>query len=382
MTATAYRAPRIFDGTERHKDKALIVERGTVRAIVPAAQIPGSMPTAIVAQGQLVPGFVDLQVNGGGGVLLNDEPDVGAIRQICRAHAAFGTTALLPTLITARPDVTRRAIAAGREAARLGVPGFVGLHLEGPHLSVARKGAHDQALIRPMDEDDCRELIGARETLPTLLTTVAPESAPLEAIRRLAAGGVVVSLGHTDADARTCRAAFAAGATMTTHLFNAMSQLANREPGLVGATLEDGHFAGLIADGIHVEATTMRLALRAQRRAGRLLLVTDAMSTIGTALDRFTLDGRTILRRDGALRLADGTLAGADLTMIDAVLYAHRALDVEFEEALRMASLYPARAIGRDDRLGHLQPGAEASFLHLGDDAAIEGVWIAGKRVA
>ena len=242
-------------------------------------------------EGMIAPGFVDLQVNGGGGVMLNDDPSVEAIEKICAAHRPFGTTSLLPTLITDTREKTKAAIAAGIEAQRRGVPGFRGLHLEGPHLSIARKGAHDPALIRPMDEEDVQILIEAKKSLETLYVTVAPESVTPAQISRLSKAGIVVSIGHSDTNYETAAACFEAGATSVTHLFNAMSQIGNREPGLAGAALDAGSvFCGLIADGFHVHEAVMRAALRAKPGPGRIFLVTDAMSTVGSDITSFTAE--------------------------------------------------------------------------------------------
>jgi N-acetylglucosamine-6-phosphate deacetylase len=374
--------PRIFDGHHWHDDAALLIEFGMVSAIVPRAAVPAHSSLLHTGDGMVVPGFIDLQVNGGGGVLFNNDPSVAAIRTMCAAHARFGTTALLPTLITDTVPVTEAAIAAGNSAAAQGIPGFLGLHLEGPHLSLARKGTHDPALIRPMDDADLRRLVAARAALPNLLLTVAAETVTPAQITTLAKTGIVVSLGHSDASYAVATAAFDAGATMVTHLFNAMSQLGNREPGLVGAALHSGAVsAGLIADGIHVHPAAIALALRAKAGNGKLFLVTDAMSQTGTDLTEFTLNGRTITRSGGALRLADGTLAGADLDMIDAVAFMHEVIGVPFDEALRMAGLYPAQALGIADTHGHLSPGAVASFVHLSDKHAVRATWIAGAEV-
>jgi len=381
MTTIAYQSGRIFDGKSWHENAALLVRDGFFEAIVARSDIPGGADI-VEAGDMLVPGFVDLQVNGGGGVMLNDHPTVQGIETICRAHAPFGTTALLPTLITDTPEVTAAAVAAGIEAARKKVPGFAGLHLEGPHLSVARKGAHDARLIRPMTDADLAALIAARAELPALLTTVAPESVKPEQVAALRQAGIVVSLGHTEASYATACAYADAGATMATHLFNAMSQIGNREPGLVGAALDDGRLsAGLIADGIHVDPATVGIALRAKRGPGSIVLVTDAMATIGTTMTSFTLNGRTIHRKDGRLTLDDGTLAGADLDMISAVQFAHRRIGVELGEALRMASLYPARVLGRANRLGCFAPEAAVNIVALSHRLGVTAVWIDGKQV-
>jgi len=373
---------RIFDGHAWHDDAALLVEFGQVAGIVRSDAVPAGSETVQLPGGFVVPGFVDLQVNGGGGALLNEVPTLDGIRTICSAHARFGTTALLPTLITDTPAITDQAIQAGIDAQNARVPGFIGLHLEGPHLSVARKGAHNPAYIRPVDEADIARFSRAAAALPNLLLTFAAETVPPQRISEIAALGAVISIGHSDSSMAEVNAAVDAGATMATHLFNAMSQLGNREPGVVGAVLQSGAMhAGLIADGIHVHPATIAIALRAKLGPAKIFLVTDAMSTIGTDMTSFTLNGREILRQNGALRLADGTLAGADLTMIDAILYMHREVGLPIEEAIRMASLYPAEAMGISDTHGQLTPGAVASFVHLSPDYGVQSTWINGKRV-
>lgn len=378
----ALRGARIFDGKDWHDGKALLVSEGTVEGIVAASVVPASAKAVDLAGGFLAPGFVDLQVNGGGGVMLNDDPSVETIRRICAAHAPFGTTSLLPTLITDTAETTAATLDAGASAAREKVPGFLGLHLEGPHLSLSRKGAHDPHLIRPMEKVDLDRLVNAGGSMPVLMTTVAPETVTPQQIAALAGAGIVVSLGHSDAGFATALAAIGAGARQMTHLFNAMSQLQHREPGMVGAALESGEVsAGLIADGFHVDRRAIAIALRAKRGPGHIFLVTDAMATIGTDMTEFTLNGRIIRREGGRLTLADGTLAGADLDMISAVRFMHREIGLPLEEALRMASLYPAGAIEQDHRLGRIGEGRPASFVHLSDDLEVRSVWIEGERV-
>ncbi|MDH4986776.1 N-acetylglucosamine-6-phosphate deacetylase [Aminobacter anthyllidis] len=377
----AIAAGRIFDGDAWHEDAALLVADGLVEGIVARRDIPAGLKVT-EAGAMLVPGFIDLQVNGGGGLMLNDKPDVDTLDIICKAQMPFGTTAVLPTLITDTPEITRSTIAAGVEAARRKMPGFLGLHLEGPHLSLARKGAHDPQLIRPMDADDEAALIAARPSMPVLLTTIAPESVKAEQVKALADAGIVVSLGHTDTSYRTARAYAEAGASMATHLFNAMSQIGNREPGLAGAAVEISTFsAGLIADGIHVDPATMKIALKAKNGPARIFLVTDAMATIGTDLTSFQLNGRTIKRENGRLTLEDGTLAGADLDMISAVRFMHAAIGYELGEAIRMASLYPAQSVKQEHRLGRLATGYAANAVQLTDGLDVSGTWIDGVKV-
>jgi N-acetylglucosamine-6-phosphate deacetylase len=363
----AFLGAAIFDGTTWHRNHALLVQAGEVKALVPADQVPPAADIQRLEGGLLAPGFVDLQVNGGGGVLFNDTPTPEGIAAIARAHARHGTTALLPTLITDTPEVTARAIAAARAT-----PGCLGLHLEGPHIALSRKGAHDAALIRPMSDADLMQL--TTSGIPHLMVTLAPEVVPAATIAALSAAGIVVSLGHSDA---RYDQAVQAGARCVTHLFNAMSQFAGREPGLVGAALDRTDlFCGLIADGVHVHPTALRLAWAAKR--DRLFLVSDAMPTMGMAGDRFDLNGRRVTRRDGRLTLGDGTLAGADPPLIYGVRVMVRQAAVPLDDALRMASLRPAQALGVASRHGHLRPGARADMVHLDEALDVLGCWIGG----
>ena len=380
MTTKAILGARIFDGDAWHEGKALLVAKGRVEAVVSPDAVAADARRMEAGGGILVPGFIDLQVNGGGGVMLNDAPSADAIRLICAAHARFGTTALLPTLITDTREITAATVAAGRQAMADGVPGFIGLHLEGPHLSIARKGAHDPALIRPMEDADLAQLLSCAEAFEAFMTTVAPENVTLGQVEALAKAGVVVSLGHTDTTYATASAYAKAGARTVTHLYNAMSPLGHREPGVVGAALETGSLhAGLIADGFHVEPASMAIALRAKRGPGKIFLVTDAMSTIGTDLPGFTLNGRQILRHGGRLTLADGTLAGADIDMLSSIRFVHERLGPPLEEAIRMATVHPAEAVGIGHRRGRLKPGLAADFVLLDEGLAMKSTWIGGE---
>lgn len=375
----AFVGARIFDGAAWHDGKVLVTGNGRVAAI--STDVPSHAET-IDAGGLLIaPGFIDLQVNGGGGVMFNNRPDAEGIARICAAHAQFGTTSLLVTLITDRADVTARAAEAGIAAHAARLPGFLGLHFEGPHLSVARKGTHDPALIRRMDADDIAVLIDCKARLPFVLTTIAPENVGLEQVAVLRQAGIVVSLGHTDTGIDMATAYAEAGASMVTHLFNAMSPLGHREPGLVGAALSDGRLdCGLIADGFHVDPVAIGIALRAKNGPARIFLVTDAMSTIGTDEDGFELNGRRVYRNGGRLTLADGTLAGADIDMLSCVRFMHEKIDMPLDEALRMASAYPAEAIGASDK-GRLLAGFDADFVMLTKDLQMHSTWIGGEKI-
>jgi len=377
----AYLGADIFDGEIRLQGHALLVEDGRVSALVHEGAIPDAAGVTWLDGGLIAPGFVDLQVNGGGGVMFNDDPSVDVLRVMARAHAGLGATAILPTLITDTARHTRAAIAAVETALVEGVAGIIGLHLEGPHLSVARKGAHEAGLIREMQADDLALLCEAAARLPVLMVTLAPENVSPDQIRVLAAAGVIVSLGHSDAGFEPCMAAAEAGASCVTHLFNAMSQLGNREPGLVGAALTSGGLsAGLIADGIHVHPATIRAALAAKQGPGRVFLVSDAMSVAGSAQTEFTLNGRLIRREGGRLTLEGGTLAGADLDQLTAIRNLVGWGIVGEDAALAMATSIPADVIGAT-RFGRLTPGGPADFLYLGGPDQPASVWQAGQPV-
>jgi N-acetylglucosamine-6-phosphate deacetylase len=317
----------------------------------------------------LAPGFVDLQVNGGDGIMLNDDPSVETLRRMADAHRSLGATTILPTLITDTPRTTQAAIAAATEAIALDIPGIGGLHLEGPHLSVARKGAHDAGLIRPMTEDDLALVLQAARALPVLMVTVAPETTTEAQVSALSSAGAIVSLGHTDASFETCQRYAAAGARVVTHLFNAMSQLGNREPGLVGAALDTSDLsAGLIADGIHVHPAAMRAAWAAKTGPGRIFLVSDAMAPAGSDITEFRLGGRLIKRQEGRLTLEDGTLAGADLDLATAIRVLVENVGVPMEQALRAATSVPAAVAGLGEGVGRLTPGKVCPMIRISKD--------------
>ncbi|MFC5760839.1 N-acetylglucosamine-6-phosphate deacetylase [Rhizobium sp. GCM10022189] len=381
MTRKIFTGARIFDGERFHDERALIVKDGHVEAIVGLNDLPEG-EVARLAGGVLSAGFVDAQVNGGGGRMLNDEPSPDSMYMIADGHRPYGTTALLPTLITD----TAAATAAAIEAAKIAVKsnrGVAGLHLEGPHLAPARKGAHLAELMRPVEDRDVKAFIAAREAIGTLLVTMAAEQVTVAQVRELSEAGVIVSIGHSDSTSEAAEARFDAGARGVTHLFNAMSQLAHRAPGLVGAAIDHpAVWCGIIADGHHVDPKALRTALRAKRGEGRLFFVTDAMSLVGSQTDTFTLNGRTVRRERGGfcskLVLSDGTLAGSDVDMASTIRYGVTYLDLTLAEALRMATLYPARFLRLADR-GHLSPGARADLVHFTDAIEVTATWLSGE---
>ena len=326
----------------------------------------------------LAPGFIDLQVNGGGDVLFNDAPSVETLRRIALAHRRYGTTGFLATLISCDRDVLRAAIEAVRQAVATGVHGVLGIHIEGPFIAPARKGVHDPGTFRVLDAEDI-ELIAAPGHGCTLLT-LAPERVRTNQIAELCRRGVIVAAGHTDASYEDTRRALDAGLGGFTHLFNAMSPLLSRAPGVVGAALEDrASWCGIIIDGQHVHPASLRVALAA-KPAGKVILVTDAMPPVGGTCATFRLDDRMITCVDGRCTTPDGVLAGSCLDMASAVRNAVQKLGLDLAEALRMASTYPAAALGLGNTFGRIAPGYRADLVALDAEARIQAVWYAGER--
>jgi N-acetylglucosamine-6-phosphate deacetylase len=369
---------RIFDGEALHDGLAVVVRDGRIEALVRPAELGQGIERRTVS-GLLAPGFVDVQVNGGGGVLFNAERSVAGIRAIGAAHRRFGTTGFLPTFVSDTPARMAEAIAAAREAIAARVPGVVGIHLEGPFLNPARAGAHDASMLRRATEDDVAAIAGAADSMPVLLT-VAPECVPPDVLRRLADSGVVLSAGHSEADAESASRAFGNGIRGVTHLFNAMPPMSARAPGLAGAALDaDNVWCGIIADLHHVAPAMLRIAFMA-KGAERTMLVTDAMPATGTDATSFEFGGRRITRSGGRLTTAEGTLAGADLDMARAVRNAVAALGLPLEAALRMASLTPATFLGLDRERGRIAPGYRADLVLLDDDLHVTATWIEGME--
>ena len=359
--------------------RALLLADGTIRDIVADDAVPATARTTRLAGGTLAAGFIDLQVNGGGGVMFNDAPTAATIAAIGRAHRAFGTTGFLATFISgARADMAR-AVAAVREAMDAGEPGVLGIHFEGPHINPARRGAHDARAIRPPAEGDIDLLasLGAGRTLVTL----APECVTPADIAALAARGVIVAAGHSEANADTMDTAMAHGLTGVTHLFNAMGPLGHREPGAAGAALTRDRLAcGIIADGVHVHWDVLRLAWRAKPR-GALFLVTDAMAPVGAPdAGVIRIGNETVRTVGGCLRLADGRLAGSLLDMGQAVRNCVMHAGIPLADALAMASAYPADFLGLGESRGRLAPGLRADLVWLDDDLRVRATWIGGAR--
>jgi N-acetylglucosamine-6-phosphate deacetylase len=369
----------IFDGESVHEHKAVLIEGEHIVAVVDPEQIPADIDASYDLEGgMLVPGFIDLQVNGGGGVLFTAAPTVDSLRTIGAAHRQYGTTGFLPTLITTRFDVMREAVSVVAEAIAIGIPGVLGLHLEGPFLSPERKGVHDAGKFCQLDQTGFDILTSLQ--VGSTVVTLAPELTSPEMISRLVEEGVIVCGGHSGATYAQTRDALAHGLSGFTHLYNAMTPLQSREPGMVGAALEDDDsWFGIIADGHHIHPAAFSVAVAAKKRGGALL-VTDAMPTVGSPDTSFILDGKTIVASEGRVSNAEGTLAGSDLNMLLAVNNATEFARLDWFEAVRMASLYPAKALGLERQLGAIRPGFRASLVALDRAHHIGASWVDGIR--
>jgi N-acetylglucosamine-6-phosphate deacetylase len=359
------------------RDHAVLLDGARIAAVLPASDPRvRDAPQHDLRGATLLPGFIDVQVNGGGGVLFNDAPTVETIRQIGVGHRRYGTTGFLPTLISDDAGVMRAALAAVEQALAEGVPGLLGIHLEGPYLAPARKGVHDPKFFRVPDADELALLCAPHRGVR--LITLAPDQMPAASIRALAASGVIVCAGHTAADYATTRAALDAGVRGFTHLFNAMTPFGSREPGVVGAALDDAEsWCGIIADGHHVHPASLRVAIAAKAR-GKMVLVTDAMPPVGADSPAYQLNGETIIVKDGVCQTASGTLAGSALDMAGAVRNAVEMLQLPLDEAARMASTYPADFLGLGASHGRIAAGYQADLVALDANYRVRRSWIAG----
>lgn len=354
---------------------AVEIADGRIAALTPDGALARDTPLHDLEGGLLLPGFIDTQVNGGGGLLFNDAPSADTVARIGAAHRRYGTTGFLPTLISDDLSVVEAALTAVREARAAGVPGVLGAHIEGPFLSYARQGIHDPEHFRELDAT-ALELL-TRDWGGRVLATLAPEMVDRGAVRRLTAAGVILAGGHTNATYAQMRDGFADGFTGVTHLFNAMSPLAARDPGVVGAALESDAWCGIIVDGRHVDPVVLRLGLKCHR-LDRFMLVTDAMPCVGGDRHSFTLQGKTIFVRDGACYDEEGRLAGSDLDMASAVRNAVRQLGLGLAEASTMASGAPAAFLGLAEETGRIAPGLRADLVLLDDDLKVRDTWIGG----
>ncbi len=377
---TALRNGRVLAGENFRDDVAVLIEDGRISAVVASDDpaVAAAEAQVDLGGGWLLPGFIDAQVNGGGGALFNNQTDVDALRTMVAGHRRYGTTGMLPTLISDDAEVMARALQATREAIAAKVPGVLGIHLEGPYIAPARKGTHDAGKFRVPDADEVR-MATSLDNGVTLIT-LAPERVPQETIRQMVANGAIVAAGHTAGTYDEIRLGLDAGITGFTHLYNAMSPLQGRDPGTVGAALEDADsWCGVIVDGVHVHPASLRVALAAKPR-GKVFLVTDAMPMVGSDNPAFELYGEVITAVDGVVRNAAGALAGSALDMITAVRNTVGLLGLPLAEAARMASTYPAQFLGLADRYGQIAAGYQADFVLLDSDLQVQATWIAGQR--
>ena len=366
---------RVLIGRKFVEGSAVILDGPRIDAVVAEEEIPAGIGTVDLRKLRLVPGFIDTQVNGGGNRLFNDDPSIETIAAIGRAHRKFGTTGFLPTLISDDVHKIAAAMDAVAMAISAGVPGVLGVHIEGPFLSPQKKGIHDATKLRPISNSDISLLSG--RSAGKVMVTLAPEEVPADAIRRLAAAGVIVSAGHTRATADQIFEALRNGLRGFTHLFNAMTQLGSREPGVVGAALYDENsWCGIIVDGHHVDPRVLKIALRAAPHR-RFMLVTDAMPSVG-GRKAFTLNGEPISAAGGKCVSAGGTLAGSDLDMASAVRNAVTMLGLDVADAVAMASSNPAAFLGLDHELGQIAAGYRANLVLLDDTLHVVESWIDG----
>ncbi len=373
-------AALVFDGESFHENYSVILRGERIESIVPTRERDAGLSALTLSQGILAPGFIDLQVNGGGGLMLNNAPCGETVAKIALAHRGCGTTALLPTVMSDSREVMQSAVDAAREAQRLGHSGVLGLHIEGPFFEPRRRGAHRADHIRQLTPEDLTWL-GSIDDL-RLMLTLAPEHCTPADLSRLRDSHILLCAGHTEASFAQINAAVEHGLTGITHLYNAMSQITPREPGAVGAALHnDRLWVSVIADGHHVHPANIRSAFRA-KPPGHMVLVSDAMATVGAEQDSFMLYEESLTVQDGRLVNGDGVLAGSAIGLIDAVKFATENVGIELADCLRMASRYPARILGLDNRLGRIAPHFRADLVHFDTDYQVRHTWCAGEHLS
>ena len=372
---------RIYTGHEILDDHAIIVANGLIERICPLADVPANVEQRSVNGAILAPGFIDVQLNGCGGVQFNDTPEavtVETLEIMQKANEKSGCTNYLPTLITTSDDLMKQGIRVMREYLAKHPNQALGLHLEGPWLNLVKKGTHNPSFVRKPDAELVKFLCDNADVITKV--TLAPEMVAPEVITALANAGIVVSAGHSNATAQEARVGFRAGITFATHLFNAMPYMSGREPGLTGAILDANEiYCGIIADGLHVDYINIRNAKRL--KGDKLCLVTDATAPAGADIDQFIFAGKTIYYRNGLCVDENGTLSGSSLTMIEGVRNLVEHANIALDEVLRMATLYPARAIGVEKRLGSIAPGKVANLTAFTHDFKIIKTIVNGNEV-
>ncbi len=374
----ALQGARIFDGFKFHDDSALVIEDGVIVQVTPCEHLDSSISVQNLSGGTIAPGLIDLQVNGGGGLLLNNDPSIETLNTMAAAHAQFGVTRILPTVISDGPEISIKVISAALSCDRIN-SGILGVHIEGPFFNAEKSGVHRLDKIRKIDDNDW-QWIDQLARLPSILT-LAPENTQHGIIQKISDKGIRVSAGHTNANYDEIADAVNNGLSGFTHLFNAMRQMHGREPGVVGAALSiENTWAGIIADGIHVHPTSLRTAINA-KGFEQVYLVSDSMATIGSDLKHFELYGERIEEKDGRLVNAEGRLAGSAISLLDAVRFCINEINLPADRALAMASRIPATYMKIDDQFGSFLPNRIADVCWLSDDLRIQGVWRAGNKL-
>ncbi|MEP5568664.1 MAG: N-acetylglucosamine-6-phosphate deacetylase [Halioglobus sp.] len=372
-------ADRVFDGDRFSSESVVCVDGKRIHGIIPASDIPSEVNCEHYS-GTLAPGFIDAQVNGGGGIMFNNAPTAETLRQISLGHRLAGTTGLMPTIISDTPETQRAAANAVSEARTSDCPGILGIHIEGPFFDPDRRGTHKADMIRKMDAEDLAWLASLNDY--PVVVTLAPEHTAPGDVAVLSSAGINVCAGHTNASYEQIETALNEGLRGFTHLFNAMSPLTARAPGTVGAALDsDTSWVGIIADGHHVHPASIRIAQRSLPE-GKLMLVSDSMSTVGTDDTSFELYGERIRLHAGKLVNAEGALAGSAIGMNDAIRYCHREVGISLDECLRMASLYPAAFLKLEGQLGRIAPGYRADLVLFDDDINVSDSWVAGQHMS
>ena len=367
---------KIYTGSDVLTDHAVVVENGLIKQVCPVAELPDGVEVRDLDGANLSPGFIDLQLNGCGGVMLNDEITAETMQIMHRANLKSGCTSFLPTLITSSDEDMRAVITAAREYHNQYQNQSLGLHLEGPYLNVAKKGIHSVDHIRKSDSEMIDLICENRDLVAKV--TLAPELNDPEHIERLHKAGVVVSIGHTNATYAEARKGFESGITFATHLFNAMTPMVGREPGVVGAIYDTPEvYAGIIADGFHVDYANIRIAHKI--KGEKLVLVTDATAPAGADMEYFIFVGKKVYYRDGKCVDENGTLGGSALTMIEAVQNTVEHAGIALDEALRMATLYPATAMGVEDKLGRIKKGMVANLAVFDRDFNVKATVVNGQ---
>ena len=369
---------RLFDGEHFLDGMAIILEDGVIANVLPANDIDTESTVVNLEGGIIAPGFIDLQVNGGGGSFFTTDTSVEALKTIVNGQRPTGTTAMMPTLISDTREVHQAGVKAVTDAIKQGVAGVLGVHIEGPFFSLAKRGAHNETYIRSMTVEDETWLTSIKGC--KVIVTIAPEEVQPGQIKTLTDAGIYVCAGHTNAKYEDVVRGINEGLSGFTHLFNAMSPLAGRAPGTVGAALEsESTWCGIIVDGHHGHAASVRLAYQTKPK-GKLYLVSDSMSTVGAEKKSFTIYGETITEKDGALVNAQGRLAGSAIGMIDAVRISVMEVGLPLDETLRMASLYPAQYMEIDHELGRIKTGYRADLVYFDDNFKVKHTWVAGAQ--